>query len=207
MHLSAPYSSVIPESTGRVLGVLAGTIRQLTGREITRLSGVPRSTAARILQHLVEHGLVHAQEAGPALLYHLNREHQASQPVLALLDLRSRLVKGLKSELECWALPPVHMSMFGSAARGDGDTGSDVDLLIVRPTVVDADDEVWQEQIDRISRLIRNWTGNNAGITEVVESDLERLRHERPPVIGEVERDAITLLGPHPRELFQESAQ
>ena len=187
--------------------MLAGTTRALTGREVSRLSGVSKSTAARILQHLVEHGLVGAQEAGSALLYQLNREHLASQPVLALIDLRHRLIEGLQSELNGWTIPPLHASLFGSAARGDGDTASDIDLLVVRPGTVDADDATWRKQIDRLSQLVLDWTGNHAGITEMPEPDLQRLRHERPPVIKELEKDAVTLVGSHPRELFQESAK
>lgn len=207
VDLSAPYRAVLSEPTGRILRVLAGTTRHLTGREVTRLSGVPRSTAARALQHLVEHGLVRAQEAGSALLYHLNRDHLATQSVLALVDLRRQLMNSLKVEFESWKIPPIHASMFGSAARGDGDTASDIDLLIVRPCKIDADDEIWRKHIDLLPRLILNWTGNHAGIMEIAEPDLKSLRRDRPPVIQEVEHDAITLVGPDPRELFQESVR
>lgn len=207
MDLSAPYRAILSESTGGILTVLAGTTRLLTGREVTRLSGVPRSTAARTLQHLAEHGLVSAQEAGSALLYSLNREHLASEPVLALVNLRHRLIDSLKAEFANWAAPPLHASLFGSAARGDGDTASDVDLFIVRPCLIDPEDEGWRNQVDHLSRLVADWTGNHAGITEIAEQDLERLRRERPPVIKELGRDAIVLVGSHPRELLGDLAQ
>jgi predicted nucleotidyltransferase len=34
----------------------------------------------------------------------------------------------------------MHASLFGSAARGDGVPESDIDLLIIRPERVDAED-------------------------------------------------------------------
>lgn len=115
MDMSAPHRVVFPEAAGGVLSALSGTTRPLSGREVARLSGVPRSTAARALHHLVTHGLARVQEAGAgaALLYTFNREHVAAEPVLALLGLRRTLLDRLRSELAGWPLPPLHASLFG----------------------------------------------------------------------------------------------
>lgn len=119
MDLSAPYLAVLPATTGGVLSVLAGTNRPLSGREVARLGGVARTTTARVLQRLAEHGLVRVQEAGAgaALLYTFNREHVAADAVLGLVGLRCRLVDRLRNEFEGWPTPPLHASLFGSAAR------------------------------------------------------------------------------------------
>src|SRR5690606_38278746 len=131
MNLAAPSSIAIPETTGRVLTVLAGTTRPLSGREVARLSGSPRTTVARVLRDLELQGLANVQEAGAgaALLYSLNRGHLAAEPVLALVNLRQRLIDFLRLELEGWSIQPKHASLFGSAARGDGDSASDIDLF------------------------------------------------------------------------------
>ncbi len=198
MDLSAPHLVVLPAAVGGVLSALAGTTRPLSGREVARLGGVARSTAARALQHLVEHGLVRVQEAGAgaALLYTLNREHLAAEPVLALLGLRRSLVDRLRSEIEGWPLPPLHASLFGSAARGDGSTASDIDVFIVRPAAVAVEDARWRCQLDRLADLVVSWTGNHAGIAEVAEQELGRLARERPLVVEELEQDAVALVGP-----------
>lgn len=209
MDLTAPHRAVLSEATGGVLTALAGTTRALSGREVAKLGGVPRSTAARALHNLLEHGLVRVQEAGAgaALLYTLNREHLAAAPVLALMGLRRGLVDRLKSELTGWPLPPLHASLFGSAARGDGTTTSDIDVFLVRPRTAAAEDERWRGQLDRLGELVRGWTGNHAGLAEVSEQDLGRLRRDRPRVVEELERDAITLVGPSLRELLTARAQ
>lgn len=205
MDLSTPYLAVIPAATGGVLSALARTTRPLSGREVARLGGVARTTAARVLKHLAEHGLVRVQEAGAgaALLYSLNREHLAAEPILALVGLRQLLVDRLRSEVECWTVAPLHASLFGSASRGDGSTSSDVDLFLVRPGTVGAEDERWRAQLDDLAALVLNWTGNHAGVAEVAEQELGRLREERPPIVEELEQDAVILAGPPVRELLE----
>lgn len=159
---------------------------------------------ARVLQRLAEHGLANVQEAGAgvALLYTLNREHLAAEPLINLLNLRRCLVTRLEAEFERWTVLPAHASLFGSFARRDGDTSSDIDLLLVRPLEAGEENENWRSQLDEIAGHIFDWTGNRAGIAEVGAEELERLRRERPPIVEEFERDSITLYGPHVRELL-----
>lgn len=204
MDLSAPHLAVFSEATGGVLSAITRTTRPLSGREVARLGGVPRSTAARTLQRLVEHGLVRVQEAGAgaALLYTFNREHLAAEPILALMDVRRCLIDRLRGELESWPLAPLHASLFGSAARGDGTIASDIDVFLVRPGMVAAEDARWRGQVDHLGDLVVSWSGNHAGISEVAEHELGRLRRDRPTVVEELEQDAVTLVGPAVRDLL-----
>jgi hypothetical protein len=80
----------------------------------------------------------------------------------------------------------------------DGDTSSDIDLLIVRPANLDPGSASWREQIDALAEDVRRWTGNNAGIIDISEADLPRLAEEQPPVLAELRRDAIELAGKSP---------
>lgn len=205
MDLSAPYRAVLSKGEGGVLSVLAGTNEPLTGREVARLATGAHSTVARILGRLVEHGVVRAEEAGASRLYSLNREHLIAEPLLALIRLRGRLLERLVGELEGWALPARHASLFGSAARGDGDTRSDIDVFVVRPRGIDEEHPTWREQLDALPTRIFGWTGNHASIAEVPEADLPRLVRERPDVATEIRRDAVTLVGPQAREVLAES--
>ncbi len=205
MDLSAPYRAVLSKGEGGVLSVLAGTNEPLTGREVARLATGAHSTVARILGRLVEHGVVRAEEAGASRLYSLNREHLIAEPLLALTRLRGRLLERLVGELEGWELPARHASLFGSAARGDGDTRSDIDVFVVRPGGIDEEHPTWREQVDALPTRIFDWTGNRASVAEVPEDDLPRLVRERPAVATEIRRDAVTLVGPRAREVLAES--
>lgn len=131
-----------------MLAVLAGTTAPLTGRQIARLAarGTSPSVSAA-LARLVEQGLVHRQVAGRAYLHILNRDHVAAPAVQALAGLRGELLRRLRDTFAGWEPSPVHASMFGSAARADGDASSDIDLLVIRPKGVDAEDAAWRDQV------------------------------------------------------------
>jgi hypothetical protein len=68
---------------------------------------------------------------------------------------------------------------------------------------VDEEDELWRSQIDSLAAAVHSWTGNHAGIAEIAERDLARLRRERPPVIEDVMADGITIVGEEPSSLFR----
>jgi len=204
VDLSFPYTVALSKTDGEVLSVLAGTTRPLGGREVARLAGVSQNGAWRALRRLVDQGVVIEQPAGGrSMLYTLNRDHLAAEPIITFTRLRSILIERLKEYLGGWEVQPIHASIFGSAARGDGDTGSDIDILVVRPRDVDEEDERWRSQVDSLAAAVHSWTGNHAGLSEISERDLARLRRERPPVIEDVDAHGITLVGDEPSSLFR----
>jgi predicted nucleotidyltransferase len=198
MDVARPYSAVAPGIEGDVLVVLAGTTRQLTGREIARLArrGSPHGVN-KALARLTAHGLVRQQSAGPAYLYTLNRKHVAAPAALALAGMRADLIGRLRDELSAWTPMPLHASMFGSTARGDGHLGSDIDLLIVRPHEADEGDPAWRDQVARLHDRVGAWTGNPVSIVELADSEVAYARK----VIGLAD-DAIDLAGAPLRELM-----
>lgn len=196
MNLAQPYTAICPPVEGGALSVLAGTTRPMTGREIARLMGrASHSGVLRSLNRLAEHGVVNREEAGRALLFTLNREHLAAPVVELLAHMRSALFDRLSREVGSWQIAAVHVSLFGSFARGEGDTNSDIDLFIVRPQKVDREDPRWREQLDLLARQVQRWTGNPAGIAEVGKEEIPRLRKEEPPILAELRKDAITVAG------------
>jgi predicted nucleotidyltransferase len=207
VDIARPYATVAPGIEGEVLMVLARTTGPLTGRQIAGLArrGTSPSVSAA-LDRLVEQGLVYRQEAGPAYLHTLNRDHVAAPVVEELAGLRAELLARLRDALARWQPPPVHASMFGSAARADGDRSSDIDLLIVRPNAVEEEDSAWQAQLDALGRDVHAWTGNHAGIAELAEADLVQLRSDPPPILANLRADGIDLAGLPVRDLFPDDS-
>lgn len=207
MDVSRPYAAITGGGLeGEVLSVLAGTAKPMTGRHVARMVRHGSDRGVRLaLNRLAQQGLVDVAEARPALLYSLNREHIAAPVAEALVALRDELVRRLRETVAGWSLRPRHVSLFGSAARGDGDASSDVDLFVVRRDDVDGEDATWRAQLDALAERVRRWTGNHAGIAEVAEADVRRLLAEHPPVIDELRRDAVRIAGPDIRDLLGEA--
>lgn len=196
MDVSRPYTAVCPTLDGDVLEVLAGTTMALTGRQVALLTGrKSHSGVLAVLNRLTEHGLVNRVELNRAYLFALNRDHLAAPAVEILMGMRKALFKEIHDVIDDWSIAPVQVSLFGSAARGDGDTSSDFDLLIVRPDSVDEDEPAWRSQIDDLIDLVQRRTGNHVGVIERDESGMERLRVAEPPILSEMLADAIVLSG------------
>lgn len=202
MDVSHPFYALSDSVNVDVLVALAGSSTPRSGRELARLSGRSNTGVQHVLDRLVAHGLVERMEAGRAYLYLLDRDHLLAPAVEQMAEVRVELVRRLREAIGAWEVPVVHASLFGSAARGDGDSTSDIDLFIVRLTGVDADDQTWRAQMDGLAESVRRWTGNHAGIAEVSEHELTQLRRERPSVVDDVNTDAIDLAGQPARQIL-----
>ena len=205
VNVSRPYTAVCPSLDGEVLQALAGTKMAMTGRQAARLTGRnSHSGVLDVLNRLTEHGLVDRVELNRAFLFSLNRDHLAYPAVIALAGIRVALLGLIQQELDTWQIEPVHVSLFGSTARGDGDTQSDIDLFVVRPAEVLQEDHRWREHLSELEYRISRSTGNRAAILEVSETELPRLAADEPPIVAQLRSDAIPLRGPRISALLEE---
>lgn len=195
MDFSGPQRSIVRGTEGDVLVELAAVDVPRSGRRLAERTGRSHVAVTRALKYLAEQGLVVAQPAPPAILYSLNREHIAAPVVQAMADLRLEFLRRLREHFERWSPTPAHASLFGSAARRDGDAHSDVDLLVIRPDDVDADDPRWKQQLGELSDDVHRWTGNHAQILEFAESEFRALNDEDHPTVASIRTDAVPLAG------------
>jgi hypothetical protein len=196
MDVGHPYKAVCPTLDGEVLMALAGTTMGMTGRQVAALTGrSSHSGVLNVLNRLAAQGLVDRVELNRALLFSLNRDHVAYPAVIALVGLRIAFEGRILQELDSWQIAPVHASIFGSFARGDGDEHSDIDLLLVRPAATDDEDTRWREHVDGLASKITRWTGNRAAIHEISEAELPQLSIDEPPIVAKLTTDAIVLRG------------
>lgn len=196
MDLGSPHAAILRRADADALKVLVGRNTPATGREIARIAGAPHVSVARSLARLVEQGVVDRSDAGNSSLFMLNRDHLAASALEELVRLRPRLLNRFREELAGWDPPAVALYMYGSGARGDGDTKSDIDLLIVRPARVASVNKGWQAQVDHLRSQAERWTGNHASILEYDEADARSLRKHSPSFAVEFVRDAIPITGP-----------
>lgn len=202
MDFGHPLRAVTPTLDGDVLRVLAGADEGFSGRQIHRLMGYGSEQGVRkAAERLVEQGVVISHEAGRARIYRLNRRHVAAPHIEGLAVLRSELLARLRAALESWEIPPLLALLFGSAARGEAGSDSDLDLFVVRGADVQGESPVWIEQLAALERDATEWSGNDARIVEFGEEEL----HPDPldPLLGEALADGIDLYGS--RRAFRKS--
>lgn len=194
MDMSNPIRSVIPSTHGDVLAVLARTEAPLTGRGIAELTpAISASGVKRALRALVEAGLVLVESHPPANLYRLNRRHLAAAAIADLGTLRSRMLTAMREHIEGWELPAWGAWLFGSAARGDGSTSSDIDVVVVRPETVSEDDPTWTAQLERFADDVHGWTGNPCSLVEYSPAEFDDLLASAERLATDLRADGIAL--------------
>jgi len=166
---------------------------------------VSANRASQVITDLVDHGLVLVEEHGAGRLCRLNRAHLAAEALICLVNLRGRMLEFLRDEVRSWRRQPLHVSLFGSAARADGDTRSDLDLLVVRSDKT-ADDDVWDGQLFDSGERILAATGNRAAWFVTSPAGLRRALRAGEPIIGAWRRDGVHLAGRRLEALIREAA-
>jgi predicted nucleotidyltransferase len=186
MDVSMPITTVAPSLDGPVLAVLAATTAPMGLAEVHARAGRGSKSGIRsVLLRMVQEGLVHEIPGG----YVLNRDHLAAAAVEILATLHGELASRIRRTVEEWATPPQLVGLFGSAARRDGDAGSDIDVLIVADAL-DLDDHV-----DELAEQILRWTGNRAHVIGRTPAEIARLHRTQEPILYEWNRDLLVIAG------------
>jgi predicted nucleotidyltransferase len=151
-----------------------------------------------VLHRLVVHGLVLHERHGNTTSYVLNRDHLLAGPVEEMAEATAALEDEIRDVVEGWQLPPSAIVVFGSFARRDGDESSDLDLLLVRPPDVEADEPRWTAQRESLVQTVELRSGNRVQIVELSTSELDEAVRRDEPLVGALRRDAVVLTGTVP---------
>jgi predicted nucleotidyltransferase len=188
--MGGPLSDVIPGARGQVLATLVQLEEPVTVRALARQARVAPQTALSVVNDLAAAGLVRTQRAGQAQLVRFNSAHVLAQPLIALGRTRDRLTDMLRAELAGWA-GLAGAWLFGPAARGDGDRGSVVDLVLVASTSTEL--PAWSEATGRLASLVPSWTGNKVRLVEHSRGSFALLIRGSSPLIVTIREDGIPL--------------
>jgi hypothetical protein len=162
VDLARPEAALTAPGAMEALMALARARRPLSAEEIAGSASVGAPGAARAtLAALCEHGVVIAGGDG----HTLNGEHVLAMAIQLLAGARARVVDRLRMHLASWDPAPSYAALVGSAARGDGGPGDDIDILVVRPAGIDGDPH-WRAQREALRADVPAWTGNPAHIIE-----------------------------------------
>lgn len=178
-----------------LLRALAHAGSGLTGRQVAREAGVAQQAVLEGLARLERSGIVTKIAAGRAYLFRLQRERLVvREGLLPLLEaeggLRSRLLERLRTAFRGRALSGV---VFGSAARGQEQPGSDLDVCLVVGRESDKDDA--RRRGDDLSRSLQRDLGVGLSLLVFTRREFLRAMRSRNPFHQTVVREGETFTG------------
>lgn len=190
-----PIQAVIPGAQGRIVAALLGTSGELNLRTIARVAGVSIAQASRVLPGLVNLGMIERREVPPSSLFRLVPEHVATRALFELADSRGAVMNEMGHAASKIRPAPVSVITFGSFARGDSDVDSDIDVLIVRPTGTDADDERWAQTLERWRTIVGRVAGSTVEILEVAADAVAAKLSGGSQLWRDIHRDGQVVFG------------
>lgn len=194
LQLSKPLATVTPTLDGDVLAVLANAEVAFTISQVQRILTTASGEGIRkVLNRLTAQGVVLHDEVGRTHTYRLNTDHLATKPIIALSRLHSTFLRRLDQHLSEWGTTLRYAAVFGSAATGRMKLDSDIDLFLVRGT--DSEDEVWEQRLTELARLVTAWTGNDSRIVEYTEDEFRAAAIAGEPLLNDVSKQGLTVAG------------
>jgi predicted nucleotidyltransferase len=129
---------LLGKTRGAILALLYGrNDRSFYLREIARETGVSAGAVQRELENLVRFGLVDRLQTGLRALYRVRREHPVYAEMRALVAKTAGAYQMIGAALEPIKGKVSVAFAYGSMARGEENSDSDVDLLIVGDASLD----------------------------------------------------------------------
>lgn len=203
MDFRHPIQAVIPGAQGRVLAALLGTSGELNLRTIARIAGVSIAQASRVLPGLVELGMIERREVPPSSLFRLVPEHLATRALLEVADARMTVLAEMGRAASRIRPLPVSVIAFGSFVRGDSEPDSDIDVIVVRPTGIEADNERWTQTVDRWRTDVSRLAGSTVEIVDVDAASVGPKLSGEAQLWLDVRRDGQVVFGQRLDELAE----
>lgn len=193
MDLHTPLEAVIPGAQGKVLNALLAAGRALSTSDVARVADVSQPHASRVLARLVALGLVTRRDVPPAALHEPVAGNAVIQALEQIRTLPTCVMDHLRRTVAEIRPAPVRAVVFGSFARGEAGIGSDIDVLLVRPTAADPD--AWAAAVFRWAIDAERYAGNPVNVVDIDAAEWKRRRRDTEGLYESIRREGVVLLG------------
>lgn len=188
MNFGEPFGGLMPGARGAVLAALLRTGAPLTGRRIHALvDGHSLGAVQQALRDLDRIGVITTETIGRAGVHRVNEKHEAIAPLRSLaspIAMLTRVVREAASDVEA-------VIVFGSVARGETHADSDIDLVVIAP-------DAWDGRAD-LQQAVNERLGNDCDVLHLTRENFARHPDDREPIVAEILRDGLALVGTMPR--------
>jgi len=176
-------------------------------RELAKLAEVSTSTASTDCRKLAKQGILLFKTEGREKSYKVNLSNPAARKLYELFETERREEFYKNNRRLAWALqdfskrvfdflPQIQsVILFGSAARGQLAKTSDVDVLVIVPTMEQDDFNKLMKSVDALAADIRGTYGFQLSAVTMIMKDFESAVRERKRIVQDVLREGVVLFG------------
>jgi predicted nucleotidyltransferase len=193
MKFGASFDPVLgsPTKLRLLRTLLPDPQRRWTGRELAASARVSTAQGARDLRDFLEVGIVLREVLGKSYSWRVNGEHVLVPELSRLIELEAGLRNRLVREFgQLVAHTPVRRAiLFGSVARGDERSDSDVDLLLEVGT--SRDREATLAALEKIRERVWSRYGNPVSSLVYTEADIRKPAN--PELIETILREGLRI--------------
>lgn len=179
----------------RALRCLVLNHEGLTGRGLASLVGTSHFKMNQVLGDLTGFGIVRMIQAGRANLYRLNEDHITCEKfVLPAFRFEAHLLEDLGQQILLRLDPrPLSVILYGSVARREEGSRSDLDLLLLYEGGTSPGSII--ETGDLLSEWISRTYGNPVSLRRSSIQDFQKRARSKDPLIRNIIREGRVLTG------------
>lgn len=199
MKIHDSLDEILRHSTKiKILRFLFDEKDEHTGRAIARGIGMSVSSTYKTLQNMKGEGLVGARKKGNAILYKLQGDNYVVKELLEPLfkkekTMYSDVISFIKKRLLLQKKEITSMAIFGSVARKEETSRSDIDLVIIvergaKKTKID-------KTIDKLSFDMAKKFGAAISAYIMTKSEIRQKYAKRQAIINSILKDSQLIYG------------
>ena len=189
-----------------ILRALKDLAMGATGREIARRSGVTRLAVMNALAVLESAGIVRRQVAGRAHVFRLNRDHVlVRKGLVPLFEAEEGFQAGARARLaKAVSKGSLAGVVFGSAARGEETSESDLDVCVLVDR--EADKESTRRRLGQVAESREREWGLRLARLVFPRAEFRRGYRQKKPFFANVVREGKSFHGPDLKEIVRDPA-
>jgi predicted nucleotidyltransferase len=160
--------------------------------DITKITGQSTGAIYTAMEKLVEAGILRSAKIGNSTSYRVNSENPISRKIMEIFTAENEALRSIAEEIASKLKKKgvVSVILFGSVARGEPKSTSDIDLLIVY-----RGKRTWVEK--NVNVLAEKYLESDIQVTPVLYSEKEikdmALRYNT--FIAKIENEGVVLYG------------
>lgn len=204
MLLDRPLDEILGQSSKvKILRFLVKSQAQLNGREIAKNVGLSHVKVHAALKDLFKHGVVSVRSVGKSLVYWLNEEHFLVKEIIRPMfekesDTFGHIIRIILREIK----PPRPLSiiLFGSFAKGNSSSDSDIDIVLVYPH--HKNKSLITKELSEAEKKITSLFGNHLACVPLKIEEFQKRLRKKDSFIKEIIYTGKVLYGRSVSELI-----